>query len=65
MKYEHFKMDDLDKAVKMMRKNRYMASTDSKDAYYSVAIHQEHRNFLIFFRWDMLSYQFLSVPYRD
>ena len=38
VKYEHFKMDTLWTVIRMRKHNCYMASFDSKDAYYSVPI---------------------------
>ena len=61
VKYEHFKMDGLDKAVKMMRQDCFMASMDLKDAYFSVPIHPEHQKYLkLFWRWKL--FKFVCMP---
>ena len=48
VEYEHFKMQSLNTALTMMRRNCWMASIDLKDAYYSVPVCQEHRKFFRF-----------------
>ena len=61
VRYEHFKMDGLDKAIKMMRDNCFMASMDLKDAYFSVAIHPDHQKYFKF-QWKGELYRFLCMP---
>ena len=61
VKYEHFKMDGLDKAVKMMRQDCFMASMDLKDAYFSVPIHPDHQKYLKFF-WKGQLMTFVCMP---
>ena len=46
--YQHFKMDNILTAHKLMRPKCFMASVDLKDAYYSVPIALEDRKFLKF-----------------
>ena len=46
--YYHFKMDTIHAALKLMRPGCFMASVDLKDAYYSIPISVEDRNFLKF-----------------
>ena len=41
--YQHFKMDNILTALKLMRPKCFMASVDLKDAYYSVPIASEDR----------------------
>ena len=48
IKYQHFKMDTLQTALKLVTKGCYMASIDLKDAYYSVPIFEDHKKFLRF-----------------
>ena len=38
VKYEHFKMDGIKTIINMVTRNCFMAATDLKDAYYSVAL---------------------------
>ena len=38
VKYEHFKMDGIKTIINMVTRNCFMAPTDLKDAYYSVAL---------------------------
>ena len=46
VKYEHFKMDGIKTIINMVKRNCFMATIDLKDAYYSVAISRQLRNFL-------------------
>ena len=59
--YHHFKMDTLYTALTLITKNCLMASIDLKDAYYSVAIHEEHRK-LLRFQWKGQIYEFNALP---
>ena len=61
IRYEHFKMDGLDKAVKMMQQNCFMASLDLCDAYFTVAIAPEHQKYLKFYYKGRL-YKFVCMP---
>ena len=51
--YLHFKMNTLKDAISLMKPNRFMASIDLKDAYYSVptAHSQVHQKYLKF-QWE-------------
>ena len=42
VEYQHFKMDSVWTAIRLITPNCYMASIDLKDAYYSVSIAQPH-----------------------
>jgi len=44
--HHHFKMDSLNTITKRVTQKFFMASTDMKDAYYSIPIETEHR-----FKW--------------
>ena len=46
--YHHFKMESLQSAVQLLKKDYWMAVLDLKDAYYSVPINPQHRKFLRF-----------------
>lgn len=61
VEYQHFKMDTLQSAVRLMTPNCYMASVDLRDAYYSVPIHREHQKYLRF-RWQGKLFQFTCLP---
>ena len=62
----HFKMENLNDAIALMKPGCYFASLDLKDAYYSVKIHPEFTKFFRFFFHGEL-YEFLALPqgYRD
>lgn len=46
VEYHHFKMDTLESAIRMVKPACYMDSIDLKDAYYTVAIAEEHQKIL-------------------
>ena len=45
VEYQHFKMDSVWTAIRLMTTNCYMASIDLKDAYFSVPIAKSHKKF--------------------
>ena len=59
--FQHFKMDNILTALKLMRPKCFMASVDLKDAYYSVPIASEDRTFLNF-EWEGNYYQYTCLP---
>ena len=46
--HRHFKMDTLNTALDMVRKNCYMARIDFTDAYYSVPVATVDQKYLMF-----------------
>ena len=59
--YYHFKIDTIHAALKLMRPGCFMASVDLKDAYYSIPISVEDRNFLKF-EWQGNYFRFTCLP---
>ena len=59
--YYHFKMDTIHDALKLMRPGCFMASVNLKDAYYSIPISVEDRNFLKF-EWQGNYLRFTCLP---
>ena len=59
--YHHFKMETLQSAINMMTKGCFMASVDFKDAYYSVAIHENYQKYLKF-SWNGKLFNFTCLP---
>lgn len=57
----HFKMDRLWSAERVMALNCVMASLDLKDAFYQGPIAKEHPKYLRFF-WQGLLYQYTCMP---
>ena len=49
--HHHFKMDSLQAIIKLVTPNCFMASTDMKDAYYSIPVKNEDRKYLRF-KWE-------------
>ena len=61
VEYHHFKMDTLESAIRIIKSDCYMASIDLKDAYYTVAIAEEHQKYLEFL-FDGRLYQYTRLP---
>ena len=59
--YQHFKMDNLDAAVGLMKRGCFLASIDLKDAYYSIPITRRDRKYLRFWWGDRL-FQYTCLP---
>jgi hypothetical protein len=59
--YHHFKMETLQVALTLIRKDCFMASVDLKDAYYSVAIQKEFRKYLRF-EWKEKLFEYTALP---
>lgn len=57
----HFKMEDLRTALKLMSPDCFMTTIDIKDAYFSVGICEEQRKYLRF-QWSQL-YEFNVLPF--
>ena len=61
VEHHHFKMDILDTVTKMTKCGCYMASVDLKDAYYTVPIQNDHKNFLKF-EFKGCLYKYTCLP---
>ena len=61
IEYHHFKMENFNTVLHMLKANMYMASVDLTHAYYSVNVHKSHRKYLRF-RWNGHLYQFTCMP---
>jgi hypothetical protein len=61
VEYHHFKMDNLENAIKLMKPNAFQASVDIKDAYYSIPIHEDDRKYLRF-QWRDKLFQYNVLP---
>lgn len=59
---EHFKLEDLRTATKLMSKGCYMSTTDLKDAYFLVPIHNSDKKYLRF-AWKHNIYEFQVLPF--
>lgn len=59
---QHFKLEDLRTAIKLVNKNCFMATLDLKDAYFLVKIHPESRKYLRFM-WNKNVYEFNVLPF--
>ena len=59
--YQHFKMDNFQTVVKLVRPQCFMAFVDLKDAYYSVPVAPEDRKFLKL-EWEGQYYQYTCLP---
>ena len=61
MEYEHFKMENVQTAIQMIRKGCYMASIDLKSAYYSVPVGKKYRKYLKFY-WNGQLFHYTCFP---
>ena len=59
--YQHFKMDSLKCVTSLMTQGCYMASVDTRDAYYTVPVALEHQKYLKF-TWKDKLYQYTCLP---
>ena len=48
VQYSHFKMETLNRILKLIKLNCYMASLDIKDAYYTIPVAEEFQKYLKF-----------------
>lgn len=62
VEYNHFKMDTLDSALRLMTKDCFMASVDLTNAYHTIPMAINQRKFLQFAFKDKL-YQYTCLPF--
>lgn len=61
---EHFKLEDLRTAIKLVSENSYMCTVDLKDAYFLVSIHKDFKKYLRFqFGDNNEIYEFNVLPF--
>ena len=62
----HFKMESIKNAIRIIKPGSYLASLDIRDAFYSIPIFEEHKKYLKFM-WRGVPYQFEAMPngYKD
>ena len=63
VKYPHFKMDNLNAALGMVRQNCYMASIDLADTYYTVPVALSDQKYLVF-NFEGQLYKYVCLPNR-
>lgn len=59
---EHFKIEDLRTALKLITRNCFMTKIDLKDAYYFINIHRDFRKYLRF-QFEEELYEFNVLPF--
>lgn len=59
---EHFKLEDIRTACKLISKNCFMSSIDLKEAYFSVPIADKYKKYLRF-TFDGHLFEFNALPY--
>lgn len=59
---EHFKLEDVKMATKLVSPGDYMAHVDLKDAYFLIPMHRESRKYLRF-RFGGYLYEFVCLPF--
>lgn len=61
MTYHHFKQETLDTILNNINRGDFFTSTDLKDAYFSIPIHENERKYLKI--WNGQLYRFTSLPF--
>ena len=61
VKYNHFTMELLSDAIKLLKPQVWMAKVDLKDASYSIPVHVNHKKFFKF-EWDLKYFKFTGMP---
>ena len=61
IRYEHFKMDTLETAKSLLRKDWFLSSVDLSDAYFTVPVDPAYRKYLRF-QFKGTLYEFLAMP---
>lgn len=59
---QHFKMEDIRTAAKLISKNCFMGKLDLQNAYYLIPIDKESRKFLRF-KWQDMLFEFVCLPF--
>lgn len=59
---EHFKLEDLKAACRLLEPNMFMGTIDLKDAYFLIPIHKDYRKFLRFSVNSQI-YEFTCLPF--
>ena len=59
--HRHFKMDTLNTALGMVRKNCYIASIDLTDSYYSFRVATVNQKYLMF-QFEGIQYKYVCLP---
>ena len=66
VEYNHFKMETLENALALVTKDCWMASIDLRNAYLTVAMHQDDKKYLQFrFEGKLFQYTCLPFGYSD
>lgn len=58
----HFKMEDIRTAMKLISRDSFMATLDLKEAYFLVPIHLDSKKYLRFI-WQGKVYEFCALPF--
>ena len=59
---EHFKIEGLQTAFSMIRKEDFFTKIDLKDAYLKIALHEENKKYFQF-QWNGKYYQFTRMSF--
>lgn len=59
---QHFKLEDLRTAIKLVSENNFMGTVDLKDAYFLIKIHDNYKKYLRF-EFDNGLYEFNVLPF--
>lgn len=62
VKSDHFKMEDIRTATRLINKNSFMVNLDLKEAYFLLSIYEGHRKYLRF-HFNKTLYEFTCLPF--
>jgi hypothetical protein len=62
IRYQHFKMEDLESVRFLVRKGDWLAKVDLKDAYFTVAVKESHHKYVLF-RWKNRVFEFNCMAF--
>lgn len=62
IRYQHFKMENLESVRFLVRKGDWLAKVDLKDAYFTVAVKESHHKYLRF-RWKNRVFEFNCMAF--
>ena len=62
IRYQHFKMENLESVRFLVRKGDWLAKVDLKDAYFTVAVKESHHKYVLF-RWKNRVFEFNCMAF--
>ncbi len=60
--YLHFKMENINMLIDLLRPSDFIATIDLQDAYFTIPIHSNYSKYLCFY-WNGILYEFVALPF--